>query len=450
MKQHMKQQKLYIAMSANIAVVLIFSLLLGLSITRSVLLVSTAAQVGTSGYIITTVAGYGSPDVGDNRSAVGAVLNSPLGTRVAPDGSVYIADWLNSRVRRVTPNGIIQTVAGLGTSEARELGNGRPATQAWLRFPRSIDFGSDGSLYIADSNNYMIRRVDPNGIISTVAGSGAPAYSGEGVPASHASFSFPIAVALDISGNINVSDTFSHRIRRVGLNGIIQTIAGTGESGSTGDNGPAIQAQIRQPRDLSIDKTRSLLYFLESPVNYGNPGGSNEIITTIAGNGNASSTGDGGLAVQASVNNPLWCACDQADNVYFHENTPTARIRRIDAVDGIINTYAVIGAVRLWSFAFDSWNNLFYATGPQVFRIDSGTGTKTVIAGTGQLGFSGDGGDALQATFEGAQMIALNQAMEIYLADNGNFRIRKLTPIARTISSRPRIGPRGLVRTISP
>src|SRR5207253_8465979 len=128
--------------------------------------------------IVSTIAGIGPPDVGDGHAAVGANLQTPLGLLAASDGSVYIADSFNDRVRQVTSDGIIHTIAGTGTAETQTLGDGLPATQAQLRFPRVMDFGPDGSLYIADSNHYIIRRITPNGTISTVAGNRNPAYGG--------------------------------------------------------------------------------------------------------------------------------------------------------------------------------------------------------------------------------------------------------------------------------
>lgn len=655
--------------------------------------------------IVSTIAGIGPPDVGDGRAALGANLQSPFGLLAAPDGSVYIGDSFNDRVRRVTTDGIIHTIAGTGTAETQTLGDGLQATQAQLRFPRAMDFGPDGSIYIADSNHYIIRRIAPNGIISTVAGNRNPTYSGDGGSATQASFSFPIAVGADGSGNLYVADEFANRIRRVGTDGNIQTIAGTGTSGSTGDNGPAAQAQIRDPRFVTVDKAHSLLFFIESTTTQGayivrqvnlatgiitavvnsnsdaqttaldaagnliivkdaqiwrlnpstgartpivsitqqtfvsalsvdqsgnvyfadpnqslifkvstsgqvqtfagggtipgdglpatstviydsqgfavdtkgnlffsdfdhnrirkidgtgkvttvagtgsgnsagdgghplqasfsqplaltfdpkgnllfldltrgtgtvrlitpgadgvldgssderiisvagkpNPrtdadhgaadgnaatsavfnaargicvdshsnlfisdifdnrirkvvpgadgtlnGGADEIISTISGNGNAASTGNGGAASQASLNQPLWVGCDRNDNVYVHEATNI--IRRITAANATIDLFVSTADVgKPWSFVFDGSSNMYFATGTQVFAVNGATKTRTLLAGTGQAGFSGDGGDARLATFQGYQFMAIDSTGNLYAVDNGNFRIRKIT-----------------------
>src|SRR5262249_52970399 len=158
-----------------------------------------------------------------------------------PDGSVYIADTLNARIRRVDPDGLITTVAGGGTVG---YGDGGPATQAQLAFPTALTFGPDGSLYIADGSYNNIRRVGPNGIITTVVGSGPSVYSGDGGPATQARFDFPPGVALGADGSLYITDADNNVIRRVGPDGIITTVAGNGSSGYSGDGGPATQARL--------------------------------------------------------------------------------------------------------------------------------------------------------------------------------------------------------------
>jgi hypothetical protein len=219
-------------------------------------------SAATFGCLVTTFAGIGQPSAGDGGPAVGAVLRSPERILAAPDGSVYIADKDNNRIRRVTRDGIIHTIAGTGSAESQGLGDGLPAVQAQLRLPRSMAFGADSSLLIADSNHYRIRRAGTDGTISTIAGNYNTFFSGEGVPASQASFGFPIDLAVDAPGNIYIADSW--RIWRIGLDGIIRTIAGTGQSGSIGDGGPANQAQILAPRSLAVDRGRNLLYFVEA------------------------------------------------------------------------------------------------------------------------------------------------------------------------------------------
>ena len=177
-------------------------------------------------FTIESVAGSGAPDIGDGRLAREAILEQPLGVLASTDGSVYIADTYNDRIRRVAVDGTITTVAGTGSGETREFGDGLPANQAQLRLPRSIKFGPDGALWIADTNNYRIRRIVPTGIIGTVAGGGG-AFDNprDDVPALGAQFGAPMDVAIDANGTYFVADFSANRIRRVGSDGIIRLAA---------------------------------------------------------------------------------------------------------------------------------------------------------------------------------------------------------------------------------
>ncbi|MCL6614543.1 MAG: hypothetical protein K6U03_08025 [Firmicutes bacterium] len=166
----------------------------------------------------------------------------PTDIAFGSDGSIYIADPGNNRIRRVSPDGVITTVAGTGA--AGYGGDGGPAVQARLYYPTSSALRPDGSIYIADSYNHRIRRVGPDGIITTVAGTGTAGYSGDGGPATGARLSSPTGVALGPDGSIYIADYSNHRIRRVGPDGIITTVAGTGAAGYGGDDGPAIGAKL--------------------------------------------------------------------------------------------------------------------------------------------------------------------------------------------------------------
>ena len=186
---------------------------------------------------------------GDGGPAMGAVLHQPTGLAMGPDGSVYIADSNNGRVRRIDPNGVISTVAGTASSVRPPWrGDGGPATAAALCTPWSLAFGSDGSLYIADSGCDKIRRITPSGIITTLAGTGEVGATGDGGPAIQATFHRRMASRLARDGAVYVADRGDDRVRRIDTQtGIIQTVVGTGTSGFTGDNGPASRCADRLP-----------------------------------------------------------------------------------------------------------------------------------------------------------------------------------------------------------
>ena len=202
-------------------------------------------RVDASTGIITTVAGNGERGYsGDGGPATETMLASPIAVTAVPDGDLYIADHHNSRIRKVdAATGIITTVAGTG--EQGFSGDGGPANQAAISLPRDIALDSNGNLYIADGANNRIRKVDPNDTITTVAGTGRAEFSGDGGPAHKASLSMPYSIALDRDGNLYIVDTGNYRVRKIDkTTGIITTIAGNGSYGFSGDGGPAIDAPL--------------------------------------------------------------------------------------------------------------------------------------------------------------------------------------------------------------
>jgi sugar lactone lactonase YvrE len=199
-------------------------------------------KVNTDG-IITTVAGGGSG--GDGGAATNASLNMPYAVTVDTHGDLFIADCLNNCVREVSANGIITTAAGGGSG-----GDGGPAADASLSYPSGVALDGWGNLFIADQGNYRIRKVDTNGIITTVAGNGSYGYSGDGGAATNASLSYPDGIAGDASSNLFIADGWNNAIRKVDANGIITTVAG---GGSGGDGGPATNASLCDPFDVAVD-----------------------------------------------------------------------------------------------------------------------------------------------------------------------------------------------------
>jgi uncharacterized protein (TIGR03437 family) len=215
-------------------------------------------------------------------------------------GDIYIADANNSRIRKVTPDGTISTVAGSSTKGYS--GDGGPATSAFLNGPVDVVPDAAGNLFIVDQGNNVVRKVDTNGIITTVAGNGSPGYSGDGGPATAASLNGPTGVAVNAAGNLFISDRGNNRIRKVS-NGIITTVAGTGRAGYAGDGDLATSAELNAPTGISLDASGNL-YIAEVSNNRIRVLLTNGTIETVAGNGSAGFSGDGGTATSGAINGP--------------------------------------------------------------------------------------------------------------------------------------------------
>jgi hypothetical protein len=212
--------------------------------------------VGTNG-IITTVAGNGMGGYsGDGGPASSAELSGPVGVAVDASGKLFIADTDNNVIRQVGTNGIITTVAGNGT--AGYSGDGGAATNAELSGPFGAAVDASGKLFIADAYNNAIRQVGTNGIITTVAGDGTAGYSGDGGAAIDGELNYPFGVAVDSFGNLFIADTSNQRIRKVGTHGIIITVAGNGTNGYSDDGGAATQAQLKDPSGVAVDASGNL------------------------------------------------------------------------------------------------------------------------------------------------------------------------------------------------
>jgi hypothetical protein len=269
---------------------------------------------------ITTVAGTGRMGVsGDGGPALQAALTFPNGLTVGPGGELFISDGSNGRVRKVSPDGIITTVAG-GGQPADKLGDGGPATAARLQWPAQLAVDAAGSLFIAEWFGRRIRKVDAAGIITTVAGGGLPsADRGDGAPATAASFKSPNGVAVDHLGNIYIADFLDRRIRKVSPGGIITTVAGGGQpADGVGDGGPATEAHLEGPSHLTVDSGGNL-FIADNPgerIRKVTPEG---MISTVAGNGQLGRSADGGMAAAGPLNSPVSVTVDRAGNLLFTE-----------------------------------------------------------------------------------------------------------------------------------
>jgi RHS repeat-associated protein len=294
-------------------------------------------RVGLDG-IIDTVAGNGFfGSAGDGGPATQAQLGGPYGLAFGPDGSLYIAERGNRRIRRVAPDGIISTMAGTGvfcTPTNAPCGDGGPAVQAGFFDPWDVTVGPDGSLYVADAGG-RIRRVGPDGIITTVAGRGTAAgcaFSGDGGPATAACLNLPTSVVVGPNGTFYIADQINQRIRRVGPDGVITTIAGTGQAcnphtAACGDGGPATQARFADPFDLALGPDGSLYVGEEQNdrLRVIRPDG---LIFTLAGTGAAGFSGNDGPAALARLKNLRGVAVGADGNVYFSDSG-NSRVRKV-------------------------------------------------------------------------------------------------------------------------
>ena len=382
-----------------------------------------------SGGTITTVAGNGNAGFsGDGVPATSSSLKGPSGVSLDSAGDLYIADEKNSRIRKVS-SGTITTVAGNGSDVIDNDGDG-PAASVTLYLPWRVAVDSFGNLYIAEVGSGRIRKVS-SGTITTVAGKGQ-GFSGDGGPATSASLFHPYGVAVDSAGNVYIADTYNYRIRKVS-GGTITTVAGNGGFRFSGDGGPATSASFNLPQGMAVDSAGNL--YIADTYNNRIRKVSGKTITTIAGGGNA--LGDGGPATSASLFNPNGVAVDSAGNLYIADSG-NSRIRKVSG--GTIITVAGGGnalgdggpATNASLFnpqgvAIDSAGVLYVAdTSANRIRKISG-GTITTVAGNGYTGFSGDGGPATSASLYRPYGVSVDAAGNLYIADFYNYRIRKVS-----------------------
>jgi uncharacterized protein (TIGR03437 family) len=377
--------------------------------------------------IVSTVAGTGmSGPAGDGGPAIAATLNGPQAIAVDAAGNLYIADTQNNRIRRVGPDGVIQTVVGGGSA----AGDGVPAAQIRLNRPAGLAIDPSGRLHIADTNNHRILQVTLSGTVNTVAGAGTSGFSGDGGAARQAQLNAPVGIAFDASGNLFIADSGNARVRRLDTGGIITTAAGRGVF--LGDNAPAAEARLFNPVGVAIDSGGALIVadWRNHRVRKVSPGG---VITTVAGDGRVPSglTGDGGQAANAPIGSPFTVAADAAGNVYFADLDNNA-VRRV-AADGTLSTLVTTqtqlegqsASLAPLSMTVDAAGNLVYSSAGRVIRRTP-SGVLTVIAGVTASGFGGDGGPATSARFSQIRGLAYDAAGNLYVCDFFNSRVRKV------------------------
>jgi len=369
--------------------------------------------------IISTVAGDGTQGFsGDGGPAINAELGAPAGVTVH-GGNFYIADTFNQRIRKVNPSGIISTIAGNGTPGFS--GDGGPAISAMISYPGSLGFDSKGNLYVGDDGNQRVRKIDSNGIISTFAGNGQEFFSGDGGPAVDAQL-YTFSVAVDGNGNTYIADTINQRIRKVDISGIISTVAGNGETGYSGDGGPAIDAALNKPLGIAVDGSGNL-YIADSANCLIRKVDSSGDISTVAGRivqgrGVCGFYGDGGPAKGAKLHNPSGVAVDGNGNIYIND-TNNQRIRKVDPSGNISTIVKVRGLFGVYGVAVDSAGNVYVADSGhyQLLKLDT-AGTLSIVAGNGKRGFAGDGGPATSAELSSLAGVAVDSVGNIYISDS--------------------------------
>jgi sugar lactone lactonase YvrE len=282
-------------------------------------------RVATNG-IITTIAGTGAWGYsGENVPAAGNTLVEIVGVMLDPHDNIYLGDEGDSRVRKISTNGLTSTVAGLGSEGYN--GDNQPATSASLNWPFHEALDAGGNLYIGDMYNYRIRKVSTNGIITTVVGVGSQGFNGDNLPATNALIDYPVDLCLDAAGNIYFTDYGNQRIRKVSTNGIITTVAGNGNAGYNGDNQPATNAWLNYPNGIAISPAGDL-YICELGNQRIRKVSAAGIITTVAGNGNTGYNGDNQPATNAWLNSPTCVRLDSAGSVFISDGK-NQRIRKV-------------------------------------------------------------------------------------------------------------------------
>lgn len=386
-------------------------------------------------YDFTTTAGGW---VGDGLPATSAAITTPTGIAFDSHGNGYVAQYGESRIRKISPDGsMVTTLVGDGIPGFS--GDGGPASAARIDQPFGLVIDAADNLYFADAGNGRVRKVTPAGVITTVAGNGSNQHSGDGGAATSAGMMQPYGLALDGAGNLYISDWQAHRIRKVTPAGIISTIAGNGTAGFSGDGGSALQASLNLPEGMSLDQAGNLYVAdaLNHRIRMITPSG---IISTVAGNGTTTSSGDGGPATQAGIYYPFNVIVDPEGGLVIGDTN--CFIRRV--VAGTISTVAGngscdgqgatgpalgagIGAPE--GMAFDAEGDFFFADPDHgvIRRIYTDVFTIETVAGIGN--YRGDGVPALEAVIGPMSGVTVDPAGNVLFTEGyPNRRVRMVTP----------------------
>ncbi len=411
--------------------------------------ISTVAGTYNSG-----TGGYG----GDGGLATAAMLDNPVGIALDSSGDLFIADESNNIIREVNATTQkISTVAGTDPGSTSNApynggysGDGGAATAAKLSQPQGIFVSSAGSLFIADTGNSVIREVNgTTGVITTFLGAdGGLVYTNDDGPATDATLSNPDGIVVDSQGDIFIADENFNVIREVNATtGDMTTIAGNGTAGYSGNGGQATDAELNQPAGLALDGSGDLFIADAGNNVIRELNLTTGIITTVAGNGTAGSSGDGGLATDAELNNPTGVAVDSSGNIYIADQDNN-EIREVDATTHDISTVAGDGTYGFSGdngpatgaeladpsgLALDGSGDLFIAdAGNDVIReVNLSTGVIATVAGTpGMNSYGGDGGSPTAAELNTPAAVAVDSTGNLYIADTDNNVIREVTTVA--------------------
>src|ERR1022692_1618918 len=386
---------------------------------------------------------------GDNGPAVNAALEDPDGLAIDSSGNIYIADFNNGRIRVVNPSGMIVTYAGIGSSNIIDSGDNGPALKAGMN-PIALAVGSSGLVYLADYSTTVIRRIDTAGAITTIAGNSEYRSAPDGTPAINAFFDYPEGLAFDRSGNLIVADFDAARIRKVTPSGSFSTIAGVEAPGCCGDGGPATAALLDGPNSVAVDAQNNI-YFTDSNNHRVRRIGTDGKITTVAGAGRFSTggsfDGDGQPAALAHLDTPSGLAFDTNGNLYIADtgNNVVRRVAPPTDGTGTISTFAGTPLKpgfsgdgtpatkaplnQPYGLAIDAAGNVYIAdAGNNSVRMVSPGGVISTFAGNQKAGFSGDGGPANRAFLNDPVGLTLDPAGNLYILENSGNRIRQVTP----------------------
>jgi len=336
-------------------------------------------------WVIETIAGTGNHGFsGDGSQAINGRIDNPFGVVRGPDAAIWFCEYSGQRVRRIAPDGTLTTVAGNG--KAGYSGDGGPALEASFNLPHEIRFDKAGNLYVVDMSNHAVRKIElVSGLISTIAGTGLPGYSGDGGPAAKAQFQQPHSIQFGPDGNLYICDIGNHVIRRIDMQTqIITTFAGTGKPGPTPDRSPIQGTPLKGPRSLDFDSQGNLWLATREGNQVFQFDLRKQTIHHIAGTGSSGFHGNGGPAKQAELMGPKGIAVDKVGNVWLAD-TESHSIRMIEA----------------------------------------STGNLVLLAGTGEKG-DGPDGDPLQCKLARLHGIFVDSDGSVFIGDSESHRIRVL------------------------
>lgn len=441
---------------------------------------------GQTQKVVTVAGGF----INDGKPATSAALQVPAFAAMDAKGSLYIADNHDHRIRKVSTTGIISTVAGTGISGFS--GDGGSARLAKISFPTGVIVDAGGNIVFSDTGNNRIRQISAAGVITTIAGTGVAGFGGDGGPATAAEINQPAGISIDRVGDLFLADPGNNRIRKINPQGIISTVAGNGTAGYSGDGGPATLASLRSAQNVALDDAGNL-YIADTNNQVIRVVDTSQIITTIAGGGGFYCDGDGQPARSADLEFPMGLLIHSG--YLFLSDTYCGRIRAVNLTSTIINTVAgtipgfdgnghpalqsefnfYVTGLLLDHFgnllvvdsftdevrkinsqtqivtdfaggyngdgksgtlgflnhpediAFDAAGDMYIVeSGSNRVRKLSATGTLSTIAGTGVSGYTGDGAPAISATLNGPNSVAVDANGNIFVADTSNFVIRKV------------------------